>query len=312
MKTRHYFTLAILVGLVILTMSCNKKSNTDDDNAGETKLQLMAHQGDQAQFSAAQDQMGEEINLLLEAAAFAGRPGDLGGLICNASIEIDSLSEPRTITVTYSGLNCAGTFSRSGQIILSAASNTNWANAGAAISVSCDDLRITRVADNRFITLNGTQTYTNVSGGLLINLANTNGIEHRVSSDGIEVAFDDNTVRSWKVARKRWFTYQGGVVLESSGYHSENGISNIAEWGTTRFGNSFCTSSISPVTIRQDCAFRITSGEIKHQTDMYQANVEFGLNSTGSPSACPGNGQYYYQLSWLLANGANGSVIVPY
>ncbi|MBC8033135.1 MAG: hypothetical protein H7Y03_03255, partial [Chitinophagaceae bacterium] len=43
------------------------------------------------------------------------------------------------------------------------------------------NLKIVRVADGKSVVLNGTQTYTNVSGGLSRNLASLQTIVHTIA-----------------------------------------------------------------------------------------------------------------------------------
>ncbi|HRF19588.1 MAG TPA: hypothetical protein PK977_15540, partial [Chitinophagaceae bacterium] len=69
-----------------------------------------------------------------------------------------------------------------------------------------------------------------------------NTITHTITSSNMSVTFDDNTQRTWQVARQRVFTYNNGVVITVTGMHAANGITGIAEWGTNRFGNFFTTS----------------------------------------------------------------------
>lgn len=111
-------------------------------------------------------------------------------LICDATVAADMLSNPRTITITYNGTNCIGNRTRTGIVILSMNANARWKNPGAVINVSLQNLKITRLSDNKSITLNGTQTYTNVSGGLLINLPTLGTITHTITSSNLLIGID--------------------------------------------------------------------------------------------------------------------------
>ena len=184
-------------------------------------------------------------------------------------------------------------------------------NPGAVLTVSYQNVKITRVIDNKSITINGSHTLTNVSGGLMIHLPNLNEIVHDLNSSGMTITFDDNTQRSWQVARRRTFTFSNGVNLSITGRHSIGNQTGIAEWGTNRFGHSFTTSITQPLVFRQDCALRMTSGQLKHE-GFATVTATFGLDATGNAASCPGTGHYYYKLDWTGPGGNTQSVIHPY
>jgi hypothetical protein len=217
-----------------------------------------------------------------------------------------------TITITYDGTNCLGNRTRTGTVVISMAQGTKWKDAGAAVTVTFQDLKIKRLIDNKSITINGTQTYTNVSGGLMINLPTLGSITHRVTSPGLTVTFDNGAQRNWQVAKQRVFSYNNGAVLTTTGFHSDGNNSNIAEWGTNRFGATFSSAITSPLIFRQDCNFRLTSGAVAHSTPAFNVSVTFGLNASGQPTSCPGSGSYYYKAVWNGLRGDTLTVIAPY
>jgi len=231
--------------------------------------------------------------------------------ICGATTVLDTLSNPRTITITYNGLDCSGTRTRTGTIVLSMASNTRWKNAGAVINVSFQNYKVKRLSDNKSITFNGTQTYTNVTGGLLFNLSNVSPIIHTISSTNMSITFDNNTQRQWSIARRRTYSYNNGIVMEVNGTHTDGNNTQIAEWGTNRFGHPFTTSITQGLVVRQSCAFRLTSGEIKHE-GFATSTVKFGLDVNGLPTGCPGSNPFYYKVTWTGPNGATATAILPY
>ena len=179
-----------------------------------------------------------------------------------------------------------------------------WKNAGAAITVSVQNLKITRVRDNKSITINGTKTITNVSGGRVWNMGSGDTRIHDIASSGIEVTFDNGTTRTWQISKHRVFTYDDGIVITTTGTHTDGGITGISEWGTNRFGNPFVTSISAPMTIRQDCEFRLVSGEVTTQRLIANVVTTFGLDATGNPTSCPGSGgSYYLKIVWTGTNG---------
>lgn len=309
MKSMIRSGIAVLC-LSFFIISCQKDTSNADDSTAE---EIATNSDDQNRFAAESDAVADDANLMVEATSgIAGRGQEVQSLICDATVVVDTLTNPRTITITYNGSNCLGNRTRTGVVVLSMSQNVRWRDVGAIINVSFQNLKITRISDNKSITINGTQTYTNVNGGLLINLPNLTNITHTITSSNMSVTFDNTTQRSWQVARRRVFTYNNGVVLTIRGMHTDGNETNIAEWGTNRFGRAFSTSTVEPIVIRQDCSFRITSGTLKHITPLATATATFGLNAAGNPTSCPGAGNYYYKLVWTGSGGNTYSIILPY
>ncbi|HTD95021.1 MAG TPA: hypothetical protein VK644_14450 [Chitinophagaceae bacterium] len=303
-----FVPIALLTGAVLFT-ACKKDSK--DNSTDTSKADLTTHADDQARFDAELDAVSNDGDIVLESTgSFAGRFEGEQGIICDGSVAVNTDSDPMTITITYDGTNCNGTRTRTGVVKFSMAKNSQWKTAGTAVTVTLQSLKITRTLDNKSITLNGSQTYTNVSGGLLINLVSTS-ITHSIASSGLSVTFDDGSVRNWQVSKKRVFSYNNGVVITTTGTHSEAGADNIAEWGTNRFGGAFTTAITSPMIVRQDCSFRLTSGEIKHTIPSISATATFGLSAAGLPVSCP-VGSYFYRLAWTGPAGNTFSLLLPY
>jgi hypothetical protein len=147
---------------------------------------------------------------------------------------------------------------------------------------------------------------------LLINLPALGTITHAITSNGLSITFDDGAQRNWQVAKQRVFTYNNGIVITASGTHTEGTVTNVAEWGTNRFGNSFTTSTIDPLVVRQDCNGRLTSGKLRHVTQGFNATVTFGLDAQGNPTGCPGTAAYYFKLVWTGPGGLSHTYILPY
>ena len=303
--------LSLTAFILVLSFSACKKEKSPENNTNDD---IAAHSDDQSQFSAELDGIINETNVALESnIGFTSRlQSQSQEIFCDASAEFDTMSNPRTITITYSGSNCVPGRTRTGAIIISMAQNVRWKNAGASISITFQNVKITRTRDNKSVTINGTQTYTNVSGGLLVNLWLLNSITHRISSNGLSISFNDGTQRTWQVDKQRVFTYNNGLIITTTGLHTEGNISDVAEWGTNRFGNSFTTAITSPLVITEDCNFRLTAGAVQHKTSSFTATATFGLDATGNPTICPGVSSYYFKVIWTGPNGATGSVILPY
>jgi hypothetical protein len=305
---KKYVLILSALAFTLGFSSCKKETAKENNND-----EIAAHAEDESQFSTELDGMLNESSAAIESnGAFSGRYQGQQELICDATAVYNSTSNPRTITITYSGSNCNGIRTRTGSIIISMAQGVQWKNAGAAVTVTFQNVKITRLRDNKSVTINGSQTYTNVSGGLLINLPVLNSITHRIQSSGLSLSFNDGTQRSWQVDKQRVITYNSGVVVTTTGLHTEGNITGVAEWGTNRFGNAFTTAITSPLIIRQDCSFRLTSGAVEHKTNLFTGTATFGLDANGNPTTCPGIGTYYFKVIWTGPNGNSYTTILPY
>jgi len=301
------YSFALVLFAAVLFTACkkdNKKSS--EDYTTEATLQS----DDQTSFSTELDAANNDANLALESET--GFNNRVQGLICDATVTADTTTNPKTITIVYNGTNCIGNRTRTGTVKLSVASGVRWKNPGAVITVSVQNLKITRARDNKSIVINGTHTLTNVSGGLLITLPVVGKITHTITSSDMSVTFDDGSKRTWQVARKREFTYSNGVVVTVTGTHTEGTATNIAEWGLNRFGNAFACAITQPLVVRQDCNFRIVSGQIQHTGPVITATTTFGLDATGKETGCPGAGNYYFKIDWSFNSGRTNTVILPY
>src|SRR6266404_1118517 len=297
--------------LVAVFTGCKKETGSSTDNTTEASVQS----DDQARFSTEVEAVANDADVAMESSAsFSGRYDQVQqSVVCDATLVYDSISNPRTVTITYNSSNCWGVGrTRSGVVVLSMAQGVHWKDAGALLTVTYQNLKITRLSDSKSITINGTQTFTNVSGGLLIYLPTLGTVTHSITSSNMSVTFDDNTQRTWQVAKQRVFTYNNGVVITSTGTHTDGNTTNIAEWGLNRFGHAFASSTVQPLVIRQDCNFRLVSGEVKHTTPLITATATFGLDATGNPTSCPGTGHYYFKVIWTGTNGNSLIVIMPY
>jgi hypothetical protein len=334
MKTTFPFRIAILIIIAFagFVFSC-KKDNSNQNNANTSNLQTQAD--DQTMVSDENDNLTNDVNVALTSqpatngnsnkpALISGAagvnsvtrvngPGSVNGvLICDAAVAFDTVSDPRTVTITYDGTNCWGNRSRTGSVVISIAAGVHWRDVGASVSVHVHDLKITRVRDSKSITLNGYKTITNVSGGSLKDLASLGSITHTIS-DSFAVLFSDSTTKSWQAAKKREFTYNNGIVITTTGNHSDNFHTGIAAWGTNRFGVNFTVLIAQPIVIRQDCDFRLVSGQAAILgSDNVNATITFGLDASGNPTGCPGSGNYYLEVVWVAANGKSYPIILPY
>ena len=313
MKKKIQFLAAASIIFAVTFTAC-KKNEKDLDYAAE----LSAHSDDQSRFSNETDAIANDDNTILENyPSFNGaRLDNATTLPCNASItSIDSTSSTKRIVITYNGLNCQGSATRTGTVILTMPLATRWKDAGAVLTETIANLKITRVSDGKSITLNGTRTITNVNGGRLrdLVLGTTTSLTHTIASSNMSVTFDDNTTRTWVVSKKRVFTGSGiNITITTTGTGTDGTTTGVSEMGINRFGNAFVTSITQPLVVSGSCAYRLTSGQVTHTRLVATAVVTFGLDSNGNAvTTCP-SGAFYFKLVWTGIGGITRTVIAPY
>jgi outer membrane murein-binding lipoprotein Lpp len=332
MKTTilHRFAIIAAITGTILT-GCKKDNN---NTASQTDTDLNTQSDDQARVSNETDAVSDDVNASLSASGtIAGSsitPGvrygvttDGGGpdtlkqaSICDAVVVADTVSNPHTLTITYNGTNCSGNRTRTGVVVISIPAGQQWKNQGATVSVSIQNLKITRISDKKSITFNGTHLYTNVSGGSLtqLYLGTVSSITHTVSSSNMSITFDNGMQRTWSIARQRVFTFSNSVAkVTETGFHTDGTTQAISEWGTNRFGNTFTTVISQPLVISSGCNFQLISGQAQLTNAAGMTTITFGLDATGAATGCPVVGAYYYfKLVWAGNGGKVYTFILPY
>jgi hypothetical protein len=334
MKTNIVLSLATAAVITGLAVASCSKSNSSTGNSGTSTspntspAQVETQANDETQVSNEMDAATNDVNNSLNAStSFSGTTstgysgvqtdGGGGGInidygICDATVTTDTANGLRQLVITYNGSNCWGNRTRTGVITISIPVGTRWRDTGAVVTVDIQNLKITRKMDNKTIVLNGTYTYTNVSGGLLKDLATLGTITHTISADSVSIEFADSATRIWSVSKQRVFTYNDGVVITTTGTHSDGTNTNISVWGTNRYGNSFETLIVQPKVIAQSCDYQLVSGETETIRPAVTTTITYGLDSNGNPTGCPVNGGYYYYKETWTLDGKTYTWIAPY
>ena len=333
MNPRNPWRTAIFtIAIIALAVSCSKDNSSSNSNQTST---VKTQADDQAMVSNESDIMANDVVTALSSSSSingeavstirsgtvavnsANETREVNGigtsLICDATIAVDTTTDPKTITITYNGTNCWGNRTRTGTVVVSIAAGTHWKDANAVVNISVQNLTITRVSDGKTIILNGTRTMTNVSGGSMTDLPTLGTITHTIS-DNFSITFADNLVRTWQVSKQRVFTYNNGIVMTTTGTHSDGVNTNVAEWGVNRFGTSFESLITVPKVFRQDCNFRLVSGQNQIlRSDSLNSIITYGLDASGNATSCPGSGNYYLEVVWTFPNGkSTNPIILPY
>ncbi|HVU96435.1 MAG TPA: hypothetical protein VHE34_14500 [Puia sp.] len=331
MKMIKIQSLLMAASLSLFLFACKKESNSS--GSGPSNADLQTQSDDENRVSNETDAAFDDVNTSMNGQASVTGASEAApirygvavqgatahdtvkSLICDAVVTIDTIDNTRNLTITYNGGNCQLTRVRTGSIVVSWAKGVKWATIGATFTVTFNNLKITRVLDGKSITLNGTHTYTNVTGGNIfsLNANSTAPIIHTISSTNMSITFDNGAQRNWNIARQRSYSYNNGIVITETGTHTEGTLTGISEWGTNRFGNDFTVQIMNGLTVAQSCAWQLTGGRVELINAQGTTDITFGLNSTGQATSCPiGTGVYYFQLVWTGLNGKSYTFIMPY
>jgi len=309
MKTKTFISKIMMLQLVVVLsifISCKKEevNNTPDPNS----LRRLA-QDEQIVLNASEE-IVSDVNDFLSG----GTSKEIQILPCNATIDSSNVvNDTITYTVTFDGLNCPGTRHRQGTALVKKHVNTHWGDVGAVLYVTLVNLKVTIVASGKWVILNGTKTFENISGGYVFQLGNgtVSTIEHRVTGS-IEAQFEDNTTRTWQIARNRTITgTPGSLIVTHGGFGSAGGYNNLVVWGVNRDGEDFYTQITLPVVFKQACGWDPCQGVKVHNipSDSKSATVTFGYDSN-QQLVSSGNCPTHYKLDWIKGN-YSGTLFLP-
>ncbi|MEI6123752.1 MAG: hypothetical protein WCQ95_08990 [Bacteroidota bacterium] len=305
MKTKNLIQFAAIL-LAIFAFgftSCKKDKNKDVDTA--SMQQLVA---DENKMATSDDDAMNDVNSVLSGTS--GK--SMESFPCNVTVDSSTIvGDTIYYNITFTGLNCQGTRTRTGQALVHKNVNTHWVDAGAVVYVKYINVLITRVSDNKSLTLNGTKKFENVSGGYISQLGTSaTTIVHRISGT-LVATFDDNSTRTWNLTRQRTFTgTQGNLFMSVDGFGSADGYSSLVAWGTNRNGEVFYTQITQSAIYKQACNWDPCAGVKVHSipSDDKSATFTGGYNDSDQPvdingSVCPTK----YRIDWV--KGSNSGTI---
>lgn len=303
MKTTSLLRLTFLALAIIgLSLSgCKKDKNSDNSNDSASLQQLS---NDEQIVESATDESMNDVNGFLSG----GNLKSTNNIPCNATVDSTAvLNDTITIYITYNGLNCSGTRFRTGQVEIKKHVGMHWYQQGATVIVRHINFTITKVSNQKSITINSVKIHTNVSGGVIWQLGNVmTAITHRTLGH-VDVTFDDGTTKTWRVARLK--TYTGtppnNLILTTNGFGTMDGYDNLVVWGNNRQGKMFYTQIFQPVVHRQVCDWDPCSGVKKHSipVESKSATLTFGYDSNNQPvtgNDCPAK----YRVDWQKNNNS--------
>ncbi len=300
-----------MMAIVFLTVSFFSACTKNDEAIVEIETESTEHSDDQSNIAAESDELANDYNNVVNNyTVFNGRESFVFFSPCDATITVDSTSNPKKITITYNGKVCNPYRTRKGVVVLTMPLNARWKDAGASMSVEIKNLTITYLLRNKSIVINGTKSIKNISGGLVRPFIGLGTVIHEIEGN-MSIVFNNGASRKWQIAKRRTFTFNGGLIITTSGNATVDGTTNVSEWGTNRFGNTFITAITQPLVVKQDCGFRLTAGQVTHSKMRSTVTTTFGLDSNGVAVSCP-QGSFYCKIAFVGNNGVSKTKIVPY
>jgi hypothetical protein len=299
MKTQIFFKTTFLLFAVagMLLSGCRK-----DDNPAKTD-NLKATSQDEVTLKAADEMATNDVNKIL------GGSGTKAMLWAPCNATLDStfvIADTVTYIITYNGLNCEGNYSRTGTVEAHKSINSHWSDAGAAVYIKYVNMKITRVSDGRWATVNGTKRFSNESGGTLAQLGSgLTSVTHKVGGS-LTATFDDNTTRAWNVARMKVYTGTlGNLIVNMTGLGSADGYTGLESWGVNRHGDNYYNSVTSAVVFKETCNWEPISGGgiISIPDEDISATITFGYDSNSTLVDMNGSScATHYRVDWTKGN----------
>jgi len=316
-----FFYLSIMMLSVSMLQSCKKKEEEVKKELDEETKQFTE---DSNELKAELDNVDNDINSSLENTTMGGRMAETySSPLCGVLIDTSQIAN-KIIFYNFDGTTpCfSPSRTRAGQIKVQLVQGNRWRDAGAVLRINYINFKVTRLSDNKFITINGEKTLTNVNGiNWITFLASTSNYVLKERALNLQVNFSSGSTATWSSARRTTWEWVGAnvapgipyghVKFTSNGDTTLSSVANTESWGINRFGFAFTTHFIQPWISNSYCGFwRPNAGIIEHNVNNSSYKLTAGLDPAGNPSttACA----YGYKVEWTPAGGASQSVILSY
>jgi hypothetical protein len=314
MKTKTFIQLSFffIALLVISLASCKKESSTTTSSTTTPSTSLQNLVNDENQVNNASDDALNDINNVLGGGQ--GTMKETESIPCNATLDSTAVqNDTITYYITYNGLNCNQNIYRTGQVEIKKRVGTHWYQAGATVIYSYINFHLYHVSNPaKWITINGTKTYQDVTGGLLFMLL-TGDMDSIVHKEWgyMKIEFENNTTKTWDVDRQLTYTKDTATALKlklkTNGLGSADNYNNLIVWGINRDNEQFYDQILVPNIFRQKCDWDPCSGERKFVIPAANKGdtIFWGYNSNNQPisgNECPTK----FKVDWWNGNNMWG------
>jgi hypothetical protein len=289
--------MSVALSAVLIT-SCRKK----DDDPLNDGTDLKEFSSDETMFSNESELLFNDISKATEETGL-GKGVNIPGATVNDSTFIGI----KKIIVTYNGNSGDGLRFRTGTLSIQLIEGNRWTDAGAVIQVEVSNMRITRLATNNIISIQGTYYVKNLTGGRAFVAAN---VQHKLWGHAT-IGFVSGKASEWHIARKRTFENNSGVLtLTAVGDTSVNGQNNVIVWGKNRRDVDFTVVNNAPVVWSSECPGKIMSGKRTLLGFATPVTVTHGVDNKGVPvtSGCP----FGYKIEWKNKANEEKNAVFPY
>ena len=301
---------AIMIAVSSLTIdSCKKDKTALADSTDDTEL----YASDDAKVESEANQALEDVNTAINVSGtFSGKTD---ALPCGASIDTSQKADG-IIVLTFDGTTkCVNeSRTRSGKIKIQLLGGMHWMEKGATIAVTFTDYKVTRLADNKSITFNGSHSVTNVNGGLVLKMMVGDTIVRKIRAD-MSITFDDNSTRKWQAARTHTYTLNNTELsISTKGDTTIGGVANIAVIGENRKGLPFAVVISKAVVVNSSCGWHHPVSGIRIHNkgggSGHEITVTYGVDANGNEvsTGCP----EYYKLNWTNKKKEQKELIKKY
>ena len=336
MKTRkfifHFFFL--LASTTLLFIGCKKTHeytlvNTVDDTDTQTIIASDELEVNK-EFDIAVDEAIKAscISSVTSGDATTGGTGNILFTTISGAIIDTGASGTGVIKINYYGQNADHTKGRTGEIKIQHATISGtvipWTTAAATATITFTQYEVIFLPAtvNKSIWLNGTATISNLSGGLLKNIANPllvpgDSLVDKIRSK-IDFTYNDNTtlIQTWV-----WYFNQHRVLkLEDTtvtatikGDTIINNTSNVTTRGTTRSGLNFYTNTTTPLVYNMsgsDFLYNPLTGIKMIRGITEPITVTYGVNESGNYVS--NINPYGYKFNWINSGGQPKGAVVKY
>jgi hypothetical protein len=268
MKRIILYAASLLIAGTFLLSSCKKKEditpdNTSTDVTASDATVSSTSTNDNNNVDGDIDDVMSDISTQIDGSARIDAESACG--IQSATIT----GENKKVKITYDGTYClAARASRSGTVIVTLTKGNDFSEKDAQYTVEYQGYVVTQ--GGKTLTLTGTHTVINVSGGLpryvITKPLLYTSVELLVTGT-MKLTFDTTSIsRDWFVSRKITYGNSNDILsLTISGTGIAGGYTDLVTWGTNRFGDQFYNRITTPIVSNSTCGFRYPiAGERVH------------------------------------------------
>lgn len=305
MKTKKFLAIvfSILAFGSFILVGCSKDKQ-EDPTTDTSSLQQLSK--DENTLQNATDEAMNDVNQVLSGLTLKST----AMLPCNATLDSTNVvNDTITYFITYNGNNCNNTRLRIGKVEVKKKVGTHWHDEGATVIVTYINFQITKISTGKSLTLNGTKSFQNVTGGYIWQLGGQyNSIVHKIWGS-VQATFDDNTTRTWNIARQRTFTGTvDSLTMTIDGFGTSGSYQNLVLWGVNRQGEDFYSQISQSIVHKQSCDWDPCSGIriISIPSDDKSATLTFGYDNNNqliTNGDCPTK----YKVDWQ--KGSNSGTV---